>query len=69
MQHQAKLLKNLWAEVLRHAVWLKNCTSTCVLSNHTPYKKLHSKKPNFMDVPEWGQTVWVHQKEQSKLDT
>jgi hypothetical protein len=68
MRHQAKMPKNLWAEAMKHAVWLKNRTSTRVLGNVTPYEKLRGEKPNFKDVPEWGQTVWVHAKKRSKLD-
>jgi hypothetical protein len=36
MLHQADLPKNLWAEVVRYAVWLKNCTLTKAISNVTP---------------------------------
>jgi hypothetical protein len=68
MRHQAGMLKNMWAEAIKHAIWLKICTSTCALGNTTPYEKLYGEKPNFMDVPEWGETVWVHTKKGSKLD-
>ncbi len=38
MLHQAELLKNLWAEAIRFAVWLKNHTSTKAIGNVTPYE-------------------------------
>ncbi|KAH9952523.1 hypothetical protein BC827DRAFT_1149047, partial [Russula dissimulans] len=58
----------MWAEAVKHAIWLKNRTSTRALGSVTPYEKLYGEKPNFMDVPEWGETVWVHTKKGSKLD-
>ena len=68
MLHQAKLLKNLWAEAINFAVWLKNRTSTKALGNVTPYEQLYGQKPNLGNVPEWGQHVWVHNSVGSKLD-
>ena len=68
MLHQANLPKNLWAEAINHAVWLKNRTSTKVLGNQTPYAKLYNIKPNFAGVPEWGQEIWVHNPAGTKLD-
>ena len=41
MLHQADLPKNLWAEAILHAVWLKNCTSMKALGNITPYEWLY----------------------------
>ena len=34
----AKLLTYLWAEVLLHVIWLKNCTSTKSLPGKTPFE-------------------------------
>ncbi len=68
MLHQADLPKNLWAEVINFAVWLKNRTSTRVLGNITPYEHLYGRKPNLGSLPEWGQHVWVHSSKGSKLD-
>ena len=68
MLHQSGLLKALWAEAVQYAIWLKNCTSTKALGNMTPYEQLHNQKPNLAKVPEWGQTVWVHNATGSKLD-
>jgi len=36
--YQAGLPKNLWAEAIQFAVWLKNCTSTKALGNVTPHE-------------------------------
>jgi transposase InsO family protein len=67
--HHSDLPKNLWAEALHFAVWLKNRTSTKTLGNKTtPFEKLHGDKPNLSGVPEWGQTIWVHFGSGSKLD-
>ena len=69
MLHQADLPKNLWAEAVKFAVWLKNRTSTKAIGNVTPYERLYGEKPNLGGVPEWGQHVWVHDAKGSKLDT
>jgi len=66
--HQANLPKNLWGEAIQFAVWLKNHTSTKALRNVTPYEQLYGQKPNLANVPEWGQTIWVHNPTGSKLD-
>jgi hypothetical protein len=69
MLHYSDLPKNLWAECLRFAVWLKNRASTRSLGNNTtPYEKLYGEKPDLSGVPEWGQTIWVHSGTGSKLD-
>ena len=68
MLHQADLPKNLWAEAIHFAVWLKNRTSTKALGNVTPYERLYGRKPNLGSIPEWGQYVWVHNPKGSKLD-
>ena len=38
MLHMSYLPKMLWAEAIHHAVWLKNCTSTCIIGKSTPFK-------------------------------
>jgi Reverse transcriptase (RNA-dependent DNA polymerase) len=68
MLHHAGLPKNLWGKATLFAVWLKNCTSTKVLGKVTPFEQLNKYKPNFKDVPEWGQHVWVHMPGNSKLE-
>jgi len=52
--HQAGLPKNLWAEAINFAMWLKNRTSTKALGNSTPFERLYGEKPNLAKVPEWG---------------
>ena len=69
MLHQADLLKNLWAEAINFAIWLKNCATTKTLGSITPYEQLYGQKPNLGSVPEWGQHVWVHNATGLKLDT
>lgn len=68
MLHQADLPKNLWAEAINFAVWLKNRTTTKTLGSITPYKRLYGQKPNLGSVPEWGQHIWVNHATGSKLD-
>jgi transposase InsO family protein len=67
--HHSGLPKNLWAEAVRHAVWLKNRSSTRALGNDTtPYERLYGNKPDLSSIPSWGQTGWVHSSKGSKLD-
>jgi hypothetical protein len=68
MLHAADLLKNLWGEVLKHAVWLKNRTSTKALGGRTPYKLFHHEKPDLRNIHEWGCKVAVHVEDNGKLD-
>jgi hypothetical protein len=49
-------------------IWLKNHTSMRALGNTTPYEQLYKSKPDLSGVPEWGQKVWVHSPDGSKLD-
>jgi hypothetical protein len=57
---QSGLPKLLWAEAVHFVIWLKNRTTTWVLSDTTPHEQLTGQKPNVAGVPEWGQCVWVH---------
>jgi hypothetical protein len=66
--HHSGLPKTLWGEAIHFAVWLKNRTSTRVLGDTTPHERLHRAKPNLAGLPEWGQSVWVHDTSGSKLD-
>jgi len=68
MLHHAQLPKNLWGEAIMFAVWLKNRTSTRTLGNVTPFERLYGDKPDLAKVPEWGQRIWVHNHNGSKLD-
>jgi hypothetical protein len=36
--HHSSLLKTLWGEAIHFTVWLKNCTSTRILGDTTPYE-------------------------------
>ncbi|KAL5512318.1 hypothetical protein ACEPAG_3310 [Sanghuangporus baumii] len=68
MLHASGLSKNLWAECAKHAVWLKNRTSTKVLGGKTPHEVLTGEKPNLSGLQEWGTKCWVHNKTKLKLD-
>jgi hypothetical protein len=69
MLHASGLPKNLWGEAVKHAVWLKNRTSTRALpDNKTPYEMVYNKKPNLANLHEFGTKVWVHDSENSKLE-
>ena len=46
MLHASQLPKFLWGEAVKHAVWLKNRTSTRVLDGKTPYEIFYGTKPN-----------------------
>jgi len=65
---QSELPKALWAEATNFIIWVKNCTTTKVLGNVTSHKRLTGQKPNLAGLPEWGQQVWVHHREGSKLE-
>lgn len=60
---------NLWKEAVKHATWLKNCTSTRALpGSKTPLEVLTGEKPDLSGVPEFGQKVWVHDAKNYKLE-
>jgi len=68
MLHHAELPKSLWGEAVLFAVWLKNRTTTKALGNMTPFEKFNKFKPDLSGVPEWGQQVWAHSTDGTKLD-
>jgi transposase InsO family protein len=68
MLHTADLAKNLWGEALKHAVWLKNRTSTKVLNGRTPYEAFKKEKPDLHNIHEWGCKVDVQLDDAKKLD-
>ena len=68
MLHHAKLPKSLWGEAVLFAVWLKNRTTTKALRNMMPFEKFNKFKPDLSGVPEWGQQVWAHSTDGTKLD-
>jgi len=65
---QSGLPKSLWAEAANFIIWVKNRTTTKVLGDITPHKKLTGQKPNLARVLEWGRRVWVHCRDGSKLE-
>ncbi len=68
MLHAAGLPNNLWGEALKHAIWLKNRTSSKAIGGHTPFEVFHKSKPDLRDIQEWGCKVWVHVEDGSKLE-
>ena len=61
--------KKLWGEAITHIVWLKNRTPTCALPDEkTPYEMLNKNKPSLAGLHEWGESVWVHTMQGSKLE-
>jgi len=67
MLHSTQLPKYLWGEVLMHAMWLKNQTSTKALEAATPLQALIGTKPDLSELQEWGKRVSVHDSTNSKL--
>jgi hypothetical protein len=62
------LPKYLWAETKRHAVWLRNRTSTKALPHgKTPYEMATGQKPDLSDLREWGCTAWIKRLHTNKL--
>ena len=55
----SNLPKFLWTESVQHAVWLKNCTTTCVLNGKTPFEVVFKSKPNLKNLLEWGVCIFV----------
>ena len=58
--HESRLPQSLWGKSLRHALWLKNCTATCVQDGKTPFEALYGQPPNLQNLWIWGCQVWVH---------
>jgi transposase InsO family protein len=69
MLHASGLPKFLWSEAVRHAVWLKNRTSTKALDGRTPFEALTGQKPDLSNLHLWGCQVWVHDASNSKLES
>ena len=65
----AQLPKNLWLEMIHHAVWLKNRTSTQALNGKTPYEVIYGVKPNLANLPDWGAQVFMMKESSGKLDS
>ena len=56
----------LWELTVAHAAYLRNRAFTSPLSNHTPYKIWHNKKPNVSHLCEFGAPVWILHQGQAK---
>ncbi|GKF68106.1 zinc finger, CCHC-type containing protein, partial [Tanacetum coccineum] len=46
--------QNFWAEAVRHAILLLNCTPTKSLEDVTPYEALKGRKPNLQHIRIFG---------------
>ena len=66
--HMAGLPQNMWGEALRHSTWLKNRTSTRALGGKTPWQALYGTPPNLSGLKRFGEKIWVHDPDGSKLD-
>ena len=66
--HMANLPKMMWGEALRHSTWLKNRTSTRALGGITPWQTLYGTAPDLSHLKRFGEPVWVHDADGSKLD-
>lgn len=66
--YMASLPKSLWGEALRHSTWLKNRTSTRALGGKTPWEALYGSPPDLSRLKRFGEAVWVHDPDGSKLD-
>ncbi len=59
----------LWGEALRHAVWIQNRVATSALKGMSPYEALFGKKPDLSKLRRFGENVWVHNPNGSKLES
>ena len=63
------LLHFLWAEAVRHAVFLKNHSPTTALRGTMPFEAMYSSKPNLQLLRMFRERIWVHDTSQSKLES
>ena len=69
MMIAAGLPRFLWAEAVRHDVWLRNRAPTRALTvNQTPYEVATGIKPDLTKLYEWGIPIWVKLLDAGKLD-
>ncbi len=66
--HMAGLPQSMWGEALRHSTWLKNRTSMRGLGGKTPWQVLYRTPPDLSRLKHFGEAVWVHDPDGSKLD-
>jgi hypothetical protein len=69
MMDAAGLPKNLWAEAVRHHVWIHNRVPTRALPDmKMPHEMGTGKKPDLSGIRAWGCKVWVKKLNIGKLD-
>ena len=59
--------KSLWGYAILHANFIKNHTHTRALLDKTPHEVIHYKKPNLLNIYEWGRDVYVKIPQGDKL--
>jgi hypothetical protein len=64
----AKLPRSLWILAIQHAVWIKNWTTRSSDPLKTPHECSMGLKPDFSNVPIFGQHCWVHVEAPTKMD-
>jgi hypothetical protein len=57
MLHVSGQPKFLWGEVARHAMWLKNHTSTKAFDGTMPFEALTGDQLDLRGLQEWGYQV------------
>lgn len=66
---QSQLPTTLWAEAVRHSVWLRNRAPTRALDgNKTPLEMATGEKPDLSELHEWGSVIWVKILNAGKLE-
>ena len=66
----AGLPKNLWAEAVRHHIWIRNHVPSRALPEmKMPHEMGTGKKPDLSAVRPWGCKAWVKQLDAGKLES
>lgn len=65
MLSDSGLSNNMWAECLRHAVYVTNITSSD--GKKTPWELLKNEKPDVSNLHIWGCTAWVNVPKELRL--
>src|SRR5271169_1936915 len=63
----AKFPRELWDEIAKTVVYLKNRSPTAALNNLTPYEAWHKRKPNLQHLRILGCTAYVHIPEEKRI--
>jgi transposase InsO family protein len=61
--------KNLWAEALRHVVWMANRTASRTLGGRSPLEVATGKRADMSKMQPWYTEVWVKLEKAGKLDS